>query len=686
MKNKFLLFMAIIPSFIFGQNYTFSKMTNCPQPLYAPASFTIGDNIYMVSGATAHAQVNPKGLTNSVWQYNTTTDTWIQKNDFPGVAVYGASGFAIDTFGYVVNGWDSTGSGSGPSTLWRYDASTDTWTTKASFTGSTRYACGVFTANNKAYISCGFKPYLNELYEYDPAGDSWSQKASLPGTPRENPIAFSVNNYGYVGMGATYDADNGGSYTASDFYKYDPTADSWTLLNNFPGDPIQAGYTFILNGEVYLAGGLNEGNITYSVGSSTGVTKYSPSTDTWSNWGLFPDTSIFLGASATAGGAGFMGLGATNWFQFPIVKTFWRFGPGTAPYSCDATITGVFASNAARNFQAMGNFSPDAQVLWNFDDGSTDAGTSVMHSFLHAGTFVVSLNIIDTSGANCNVTVYDTVVISNISNCTVSIGNTSIGNNYTLYANITGIAPYTYLWTSPNDTSFLETSPDPLVVLSQNVPDSFCVAITDNTGCIANACQQYEYVVDTILCATYLYIYPDGNVPGLYYVDIYHLGAMPASYSWDFGDGYYSSDSLPDHSYDYPGAYDVCLTITDSNNCSSSYCDSIFYSYKMGGGPMSHMHAVQVATPTTTTGIQDIKEQAVIAVYPNPANTELNISVAGNKADKAIIYSIDGQKVQEMEFHGLTNTIDISQLAAGMYIINIKFGGNTSEAKFIKAN
>ena len=43
-------------------------------------------------------------------------------------------------------------------------------------------------------------------------------------------------------------------------------------------------------------------------------------------------------------------------------------------------------------------------------------------------------------------------------------------------------------------------------------------------------------------------------------------------YSWDFGDGYYSSEDSPSHQYATAGIYSVKLTITDqSSGCSSSY-------------------------------------------------------------------------------------------------------------------
>ena len=53
-------------------------------------------------------------------------------------------------------------------------------------------------------------------------------------------------------------------------------------------------------------------------------------------------------------------------------------------------------------------------------------------------------------------------------------------------------------------------------------------------------------------------------------------GFYITSWYWDFGDGNSSSLQNPTHQYSSPGAYYVCLTITDSSICSNMFCDSVF--------------------------------------------------------------------------------------------------------------
>jgi PKD repeat protein len=49
-------------------------------------------------------------------------------------------------------------------------------------------------------------------------------------------------------------------------------------------------------------------------------------------------------------------------------------------------------------------------------------------------------------------------------------------------------------------------------------------------------------------------------------------------YSWDFGDGNYSNDPYPYHTYSAPGTYTACLIVWDnagSSNCADTICQTI---------------------------------------------------------------------------------------------------------------
>ncbi len=82
-----------------------------------------------------------------------------------------------------------------------------------------------------------------------------------------------------------------------------------------------------------------------------------------------------------------------------------------------------------------------------------------------------------------------------------------------------------------------------------------------------------------------------------------------------------------------------------------------------------------------TTSNPDIKINA-IAVYPNPAASDISISNAANTTFK--IYSVDGKLVLTAFSVNSTALLDISALTAGVYIISGEKGGRKEFIKVIK--
>jgi len=160
--------------------------------------------------------------------------SWLQRADYGGSARGWAAGFSIGGKGYVVGGFSNTPQRDAD--VWEYDPATDVWTKKADFPGGGRDGCVGFAIGNKGYVGLGYYPLspLKDFWEYDPATDTWTKKADFPGPVREWAVGFGFANTGYVGLG--YDIAgtiNFGEYY--DFWKYDPSTDSWTAAKQFPG-------------------------------------------------------------------------------------------------------------------------------------------------------------------------------------------------------------------------------------------------------------------------------------------------------------------------------------------------------------------------------------------------------------------------------------------------------------------
>jgi uncharacterized repeat protein (TIGR01451 family) len=83
--------------------------------------------------------------------------------------------------------------------------------------------------------------------------------------------------------------------------------------------------------------------------------------------------------------------------------------------------------------------------------------------------------------------------------------------------------------------------------------------------------------------------------------------------------------------------------------------------------------------------VKELKSADAFYVYPNPAATELNIFTVNGSETEIDIFDIRGQFMRsEKRTHSNIVNIQISDLAPGMYIVNIKAGGSSKRIRFVK--
>ena len=80
-------------------------------------------------------------------------------------------------------------------------------------------------------------------------------------------------------------------------------------------------------------------------------------------------------------------------------------------------------------------------------------------------------------------------------------------------------------------------------------------------------------------------------------------------------------------------------------------------------------------------GLNDVNYKNNISIYPNPAKTELNLSISQNEINELSISNLLGQVLMTLKNK---NSIDVSNLASGIYILTITQGQNKNTQKFIK--
>ena len=101
-----------------------------------------------------------------------------------------------------------------------------------------------------------------------------------------------------------------------------------------------------------------------------------------------------------------------------------------------------------------------------------------------------------------------------------------------------------------------------------------------------------------------------------------------------------------------------------------------------GAGSSDTFLVDDIAIYSATADVRD-NNMLNISMYPNPTSNRLNIS-AQNIIKSAVIYNILGKQVMCLEINKNSESIDVSSLASGMYLIKYSLNKITGTAKFIK--
>ncbi|MBK6484809.1 MAG: T9SS type A sorting domain-containing protein [Chitinophagaceae bacterium] len=240
--------------------------------------FSIGNKGYIGTGYSSPAYLK------DFWEYNPIANVWKQKADYGGAARSGAIGFSIGNKGYMGTGGQGKYNDLLYSDFWEYDQSSNIWIEKANFGGNARFAGVGFSIAGKGYVGTGvflevrynwwnslyFYHYNNNFWEYDPVMDIWTQKAKFKGSIRAGAVGFSIGNKGYIGTG--YEQyENVPLFTKMDFWEYDADANKWNQKADFGGGGRSGAVGFSIGNKGYIGTGSDV------IASKKDFWEYSPS-------------------------------------------------------------------------------------------------------------------------------------------------------------------------------------------------------------------------------------------------------------------------------------------------------------------------------------------------------------------------------------------------------------------------
>ena len=139
------------------------------------------------------------------------------------------------------------------------------------------------------------------------------------------------------------------------------------------------------------------------------------------------------------------------------------------------------------------------------------------------------------------------------------------------------------------------------------------------------------------------------------------------SYVWDFGDGNFSADENPVHTYASPDSYTVTLTVT--NDC--------------GETTFSETVVILVSS------LNEIDAINTFNVFPNPTKSTFTLALSGKPIDDLSyqIFNVMGQELDRMQLDfksgNLVQQFDYPALAKGVYVIRLMGDGGYLQRKLV---
>lgn len=239
---------------------------------------------------------------------------------------------------------------------------------------------------------------------------------------------------------------------------------------------------------------------------------------------------------------------------------------------CEASFTYVIDQNEVHFYGTSTENNVDYH--WWFGDGEDGNGQSPTHTYDEYPEHYTVCLIVHNNNYNCLDTVCQTIYIQgggSGSDCQASFTYEVDDNVVSFHGESTeSNVDYHWLFGDGHDAN------------GQNVTHSYSefpehydvclIVVNTSLGCIDTVCQNI-YIQNGQACSSEFTYTITGN-------EVHFHGPSNSSgttYQWSFGDGGTSDDHNPNHHYDQaPEHYDVCLTVTGPNNCSSTTCHNIY--------------------------------------------------------------------------------------------------------------
>ena len=593
-------------------------------------SFTLNNTPYLTMGNDSSSGL--MGHQNEeLWQYNTGTNTWVQKTNSGIGTITGAQSFSMGNNGYI-NGGNTLG-GYFYNRFWQYNTATGAWAAKPACPEDATYQHLAFTAlgNGYALFTRLTGDSVARLWQYNPGSNAWSQKA--PFTPSIGLPYAPVNFDSTVWMPA------GNAYNTS---IYNVAADSWSTTQTeiFWND---ASCSFTIGNKAYQGCGSTtvSGNFT-CLGS---FNSYESDFQGFANLPSVPPREFCVAFAIN--GKGYIGLGQdcnnnylADMYEFdPVANTITRVAdfPGGPRESAAAFVIGDRGYVGSGNYR--GNVTKD---FWSFNPNSCFADTQ-------------QLCIVGTDTA-----LQSPVVVWQKANKYAT-------DSFYIYRANTPDTAYAQVAAIGRDS--LSQWEDTSAHADQH-SYRYKISVKDTCGFI-NDLSPYHQT---------LYLYSAGAGQFSWTPYAIENSTVPA------GTYYLYRDSIGN------GNWQVLQTLADTQ---THAVDTAYASYQHArymlvielSNPCNPTRGYTIITSNIISGViigtgLVATESNKVKVMPNPAHNQVTISAVGLK--EICVYDVLGQVIYNSVLNKDIITIPVTQWQSGIYFYQIKTDSGWLSGKLVK--
>lgn len=216
---------------------------------------------------------------------------------------------------------------------------------------------------------------------------------------------------------------------------------------------------------------------------------------------------------------------------------------------------------------SRGHGSPIISWGWDFGDQTSAAGRFPRHQYAASGNYTVRLLVTDQAGCEHAFSRQVQVFAAPSADFrpSDSVGCVALSIRFFDFSAGSSSAITGWQWNFGGQGS--ATAPNPTFNFTQTGTYTISLVVSDQNQCKDTAEQQIEVYplpqadfisADTFGCSPKAVSFSDRSV-GLFPI---------VNWQWSFGDGTFSNDSTPNHTYLQDGNYTVTLTVTDLHGCS----------------------------------------------------------------------------------------------------------------------